>query len=100
MQRSLNSRFLPVADKRRGNPLAPRSTFESGCINEDLPDFSFNAAAQERISHSVATAGRQAPLFLKNPFKFNDGLHEHAPSAAVAVFGPEGTVAVSRCEHW
>jgi hypothetical protein len=27
--------------------LAPRSTFESRCINEDPPDFSFNAAEQE-----------------------------------------------------
>jgi hypothetical protein len=44
---AVTGRFLPVADQRGGNPLAPRSTFESRCINEDLPDFSFNAAEQE-----------------------------------------------------
>jgi hypothetical protein len=64
------ARFLPITDHRRGNPLAPLSTFESGCINEDLLDF-LTRQSKRDISYSVATAGQKAPLFLKNPFPLN-----------------------------
>jgi hypothetical protein len=36
------------------------------------------------ISHSVTTAGRKAPLFLKNPFKFNGGLFTNPGSRQLA----------------
>jgi len=36
--------------------------------------FHLTRQSERDISHSVATAGRPVPLFLKNPFKFKDGL--------------------------